>query len=169
MIEATRVLGSRHWTVADRPPGGRGPSGPVARTVRTLTENCTSFLYDFGVTNYSCMDVSHIYCSGLVVFARSLPVASNQSVLVQTMLTTLQPLIQRPNLQLGAVNLWTQKTFLIHILTTQLTSHDGHFQRGDSLWQNTATGELSINILYHQTQMFNSSTLSSNLMFFGAH
>jgi hypothetical protein len=34
MIEATRVLESRPWTVADRPPGGRGPSGPVARTVR---------------------------------------------------------------------------------------------------------------------------------------
>jgi hypothetical protein len=48
MIEATRVLGSRLWPVADRPPGGRGPSGPVARTVRTLTEHCTSFLYDCG-------------------------------------------------------------------------------------------------------------------------
>jgi hypothetical protein len=34
MIEATRVLGSRPWPVADRPPGGRGPSGPVAWTVR---------------------------------------------------------------------------------------------------------------------------------------
>jgi hypothetical protein len=34
MIEATRVLGSHPWTVADRPPGGRGPSGPVARTVQ---------------------------------------------------------------------------------------------------------------------------------------
>jgi hypothetical protein len=33
-IEATRVLGSRPWPVADRPPDGRGPSGPVARTVR---------------------------------------------------------------------------------------------------------------------------------------
>jgi hypothetical protein len=31
---ATRVLGSRPWPVADRPPGGRGSSGPVARTVR---------------------------------------------------------------------------------------------------------------------------------------
>jgi hypothetical protein len=34
-IESTRVLESRPWSVADRPPGGRGPSGPVARTVRT--------------------------------------------------------------------------------------------------------------------------------------
>jgi hypothetical protein len=50
-----------------------------------------------------------------VVFERSLPVASNQSTLVQTMLTTLQPLTQRPNPQLGAVYLWTQKTFRIHI------------------------------------------------------
>jgi hypothetical protein len=35
MIEAARVLENRPWTVADRPPGGRGPFGPVARTVRT--------------------------------------------------------------------------------------------------------------------------------------
>jgi hypothetical protein len=34
MIEATRVLESRPWPVADRPPSGRGLSGPVARTVR---------------------------------------------------------------------------------------------------------------------------------------
>jgi hypothetical protein len=34
MIEATRVLGSHPWPVADRSPGGRGSSGPVARTVR---------------------------------------------------------------------------------------------------------------------------------------
>jgi hypothetical protein len=33
-IEATRVLESRPWPVADRPPGGRGSSGPVARTVQ---------------------------------------------------------------------------------------------------------------------------------------
>ena len=32
MIEVTRVLES--WPVADRPSGGRGPSGHVARTVR---------------------------------------------------------------------------------------------------------------------------------------
>jgi hypothetical protein len=100
-----------------------------------------------------------------VVFGRSLLVASNQSALVRTMHTTLQPLTQRPNLQLGAVYLWTQKMFRILILTIQLTSQDGHFQRGGSLWQNTAPGELSINILYHQTQMFNSFTLISNLMF----
>jgi hypothetical protein len=34
MIEAIRVLERRPWPVADRPPGERGPSGPVARTVR---------------------------------------------------------------------------------------------------------------------------------------
>jgi hypothetical protein len=34
MFEATRVLESRPWTVADHPPGGRGLSGPMARTVR---------------------------------------------------------------------------------------------------------------------------------------
>ena len=33
-IEVARVLVSRPWSVADRPPGGRGPSGPLARTVR---------------------------------------------------------------------------------------------------------------------------------------
>jgi hypothetical protein len=33
-IEAIRVLESRPWPVANRPPGGREPSGPVARTVR---------------------------------------------------------------------------------------------------------------------------------------
>ena len=33
-IEATRVLESRPWPVADHPPGGHGLSGPVARTVR---------------------------------------------------------------------------------------------------------------------------------------
>jgi hypothetical protein len=32
-IEATRVLESRPWPVADRPSGGRGPSGPVVRTL----------------------------------------------------------------------------------------------------------------------------------------
>jgi hypothetical protein len=73
-----------------------------------------------------------------VVSARSLQVASNQSALAQMMLTTLQLLIQRPNHQLGALNLWTQKTFLTYILTTQLTPQDGHFQRGGFLWLNTA-------------------------------
>jgi hypothetical protein len=65
MIGAARVLENRPWTVADRPPGWRGQSGPLARTVRTLTENCTFFLYDCGVINNSPMDVSHIYRSGL--------------------------------------------------------------------------------------------------------
>jgi hypothetical protein len=59
--------------------------------------------------------------------------------------------------------------FRILILTIRLTSQDGLFQRGGSLWQRIAPGGLSINILYHQTLMFNSFTLSSNLMSFGAH
>ena len=33
-IVATRVLESRPWPVADRLPGGCGPSGPVAQTVQ---------------------------------------------------------------------------------------------------------------------------------------
>jgi hypothetical protein len=80
MIGAARVLENRPWTVADRPPGGRGQSGPLARTVRTpsggqsgplartvrtLTKSCTFLLYDCGVINNSPMVISHIYCSGL--------------------------------------------------------------------------------------------------------
>jgi hypothetical protein len=102
-----------------------------------------------------------------VVFGRSLSVVSNQSALVQAMQITIQPQTQRPNLQLGAVSLWTQKMFHILILTIRLTSQDGLIQRGGSLWQNTAPGGLSINMLCHQTPMFNSFTLSSNLMSFG--
>ena len=37
---AARVLWSRPWSVADRPPGGRGPSGPLARTVRPPSADC---------------------------------------------------------------------------------------------------------------------------------
>jgi hypothetical protein len=47
-IEATRVLGSRPWPVADRPDLWHGQSGPLARTVRTLPEQCSSFLFDCG-------------------------------------------------------------------------------------------------------------------------
>jgi hypothetical protein len=65
MIGVARVLDNRPWSVADRPPGGRGQSGPPARTVRTLTESCTFFLYDCGVFNNSPMIISQIYCSGL--------------------------------------------------------------------------------------------------------
>jgi hypothetical protein len=51
---------------ADRPDLWRGQSGPLARTVQTLTEQCTSFLFDCGHWyNYSSLDVCHIYCSGL--------------------------------------------------------------------------------------------------------
>jgi hypothetical protein len=99
-------------------------------------------------TIHLCMFLSFIAVVW-VVFGRSLPVASNQSALVQTMQTTIQPLTQRPNLQLGAVYLWTQKTFHILILTIQLTSQDGFTQIGGSLWQNIAPGGLSINILCH--------------------
>jgi hypothetical protein len=77
-----------------------------------------------------------------VVSARSLQVASNQSALVEMMLTIHRPLIQRPNPQLGALNLWTHKTFLIYIPTIQLTPQDGHFQSEDFLWLSTAQGGL---------------------------
>jgi hypothetical protein len=62
---AARVLDNHPWSVVDRPPGGREQSGPLARTVRPLTESCTTFLYDCGVINNSPMVISHIYCSGL--------------------------------------------------------------------------------------------------------
>src|SRR5688572_25187486 len=104
-----------------------------------------------------------------VVFGRSLSVVSNQSALMQTMQTIIQPQTQKPNLQLGVVSLWTQKMFRMLILTILLTSQDGLIQRGGSLWQNIAPGGLSINMLCPQTPIFNSFTLSSNLMSFGAH
>jgi hypothetical protein len=50
---------------ADSPDPWRGQSGPLARTVRPLTESYTCFLYDFGVINYSPMVISHIHYSGL--------------------------------------------------------------------------------------------------------
>jgi hypothetical protein len=109
MIEVTRVLESHPWTVADRPPGGRGPSGPVARIVRPSSADSPDpdrelhFLFSMIValsTIHLWMFLTFIAVVW-VVFERSLPVASNQSALVQTMLTTLQPLTQRPNLQLG--------------------------------------------------------------------
>ena len=177
-IVATRVLKSRPWPVTNRPPGGRRPSRPVARTVRPPSADSPDpdrAMHFFSLWLWWLVSTIHLWMSATfiavvwVVSVRSLQVASNQSALVQMMLTTLQLLIQRPNLQLGALNLWTLKTFLIYILTTQLISQDGHFQRGGFLWLNTAQGELWINTLCHLTPMFNSSTLSSNLMFLGAH
>ena len=50
----------------DRPDLWRGQSGPLARTVRTLTEQCSSILFIVVIgINYSSMDVCHIYCSGM--------------------------------------------------------------------------------------------------------
>jgi hypothetical protein len=57
------------------------------------------------------MDVCHIIAVVLVVSARNLQVALNQSVLVEVMMTIHRPLIQRPNPQLGALNLWILRTF----------------------------------------------------------
>jgi hypothetical protein len=91
---AARVLWSRPWSVADRPHGGRGQSGPLARTVRTLAEQCNSiaFIVVLGI-NFSSMDVCHIIVVVLVVSARNLQVTLNQSALVEMMLTIHQPLI----------------------------------------------------------------------------
>ena len=53
--------------------------------------------------NYLVMDVCHIIAVVLVVSARNLQVALNQSVLVEVMMTIHRPLIQRPNPQLGEI------------------------------------------------------------------
>ena len=92
---AARVLWSRPWSVADRPPGGRGPSGP-------WQSNAVLFFSIVVICiNYLSMDVCHIIAVVLVVSARNLQVALNQSALVEMMMTIHRPLIQRPNPQLG--------------------------------------------------------------------
>jgi hypothetical protein len=128
---------------ADRPDLWRGQSGPLAWTVRTLAEQCSSiaFIVVFGI-NFSSMDVCHIIAVVLVVSARNLQVALNQSALEEMMLTIHQPLIQRPNPQLGALNLWMLKTFLMFIPIIPLTPQDGHIQSGGFLWLSTAQGGL---------------------------
>jgi hypothetical protein len=99
------------------------------------------FIVVIGI-NYLSMDVCHIIAVVLVVSARNLQVALNQSALVEMMLTIHQPLIQRPNPQLEALNLWILKTFLMSIPIIPLTPHDGHIQRGGFLWLSTAQGGL---------------------------
>jgi hypothetical protein len=150
-IEAARVLENRPWSVADRPLGGRGPSGPLARTVRPPSADRPDPNRAIQFYSFYCGDWYQLFIYGClspfiavvwVVSARSLQVASNQSALVEMMLTIHQPLIQRPNPQLGALNLWTQKTFLMYIPTIQLTPQDGHFQSEGFLWLSTAQGGL---------------------------
>jgi hypothetical protein len=120
------VAPGRSWTVrlvgTDCPDLWRGQSGPLARTVRTLAKQCSSipFIVVFGI-NFSSMDVCHIIAVVLVVSARNLEVALNQSALVEMTLIIHQPLIQRPNPQLGALNLWILKTFLMSIPIIPLT------------------------------------------------
>jgi hypothetical protein len=112
---AARVLESRPWSVADHPPGGRGPSGP-------WQSNAVLFLFIVVIgINYLSMYVCHIIAVVWVVSARNLQVALNQSALVEMMLTIHQPLIQRPNPQSGAQNLWILKTFLMSIPIIPLT------------------------------------------------
>jgi hypothetical protein len=97
---------------ADRPGLWRGLSGPLAWTVRTLAEQCSSIPFYCGdLYQHLSMDVCHIIAVVLVVSARNLQVALNRSVLVEMMMTIHRPLIQRPNPQLGALNLWILKTF----------------------------------------------------------
>jgi hypothetical protein len=88
------------------------------------------------------MDVYHIIAVVLVVSARNLQVALNQSVLVEVMMTIHRPLIQRPNPQLGALNLWILRTFPMSILIIPLTPLDGPIQSEGFLWLSTAQGGL---------------------------
>jgi hypothetical protein len=169
MIGAARVLENRPWTVTDRSPGWHGQSGPLAWTVRPLTESYTCFLYVVALSTIHLWLFLTYIAVVWVVFGRSLPVISNQSALVQMMQTIIQPQTQRPNLQLGVAFLWTQKMFHTLILTIRLTSQDGLIQRGDSLWQNIAPGGQSISMLCPQTPIFSSFTLSFNLMSSRAH
>jgi hypothetical protein len=138
---------SRHWSVVDRPPSGRGPSGPLARTVRPPSADRPNpgralqvLILSIVVIciNYLSMDVCHIIAVVLVVSARNLQVALNQSVLVEVMMTIHRPLIQRPNPQLGALNLWILRTFPMSILIIPLTPLDGPFQSEGFLWLSTA-------------------------------
>jgi hypothetical protein len=136
---AARVLGvapGRSRTVrlvdADRPGLWRGQSGPwQSITVPFL------FIVVIGI-NYLSMDVCHIVAVVLVVSARNLQVALNPSALVEMMMTIHQPLIQRPNPQLGALNPWMLKIFLMFIPIIPLISKDGLIQSGDFLWLSTA-------------------------------
>ena len=92
--------------------------------------------------NYLYMDVCHIVAVVLVVSARNLQVALNQSALVEMMMTIHQPLIQRPNPQLGALNPWMLMIFLMFIPIIPLTPQDGHIQSEGFLWLSTAQGGL---------------------------
>jgi len=83
--------------------------------------------------NYSSMDVCHIVAVVLVVYARNLQVALNPSALEEMMMIMYQPLIQKPNPQLGALNPWMRKIFLMFILIIPLISKDGLSQSGDFL------------------------------------
>ena len=124
---------------ADRPGLWRGQSGLLARTVRTLAEHYSSIPLIMVIDiNYLVMDVCHIIAVVLVVSARNLQVALNPSALVAMMMTIHRPLIQRPNPQLGALNPWMLKIFLMFILIIPLISKDGLIQSGDFLWLSTA-------------------------------
>jgi hypothetical protein len=75
-----------------------------------------------------------------VVLRRSLQVVLSQSVVVLMMQIIIQLQTLRPNLQLGAAFLWTQKMLHTLIQIIQLMSQDGPIQREDSLWLSTAPG-----------------------------
>jgi hypothetical protein len=88
------------------------------------------------------MDVCHIVAVVLVVSVRNLQVALNPSALVEMIMTIHQPLIQRPNPQLGALNPWMLKIFLMFILIIPLIPNDGLIQSGDFPWLSTALNGL---------------------------
>jgi hypothetical protein len=88
--------------------------------------------------NYLSLDVCHLVAVVLVVSARNLQVALNQSALVAMMMIIHRPLIQRPNPQLGALNPWMLKIFFMFIQIIPLISKDGLIPSGDFLWLSTA-------------------------------
>jgi hypothetical protein len=129
------------------PAPWRGQSGPLAWTVRPLTESYTFFLYIVALSTIHQW-LFLIYIAVVwVVLGRSLPVISSRSALMQMMQIIIELQTQRPNLQVGVAFLWTQKMFHTLIPTIQLTLQDGLIQRGDSLWLSTAPGGQLISMI----------------------
>jgi hypothetical protein len=147
---ADRVLESRPWSVADCPPGGRGPSGPLARTVRplartvrTLAEQCSSIPFYCGdwyqLFIYGCL--SH-YCSGFGGLRKKLAGRFKSKRPRGDDADYTPTTDSEAQSSAGALNLWILKTFLMFIPLIPLTPQDGHIQSGGFLWLSTAQGGL---------------------------
>jgi hypothetical protein len=154
---------------ADSPAPWHRQSGPLTRTVWSLTESSTFFLYVVALSTIHQW-LFLIYIAVVwVVSGRSLPVVSSRSALVQMMRIIIQLQTLRLNPQLGAASLWTQRMFHILIQIIQSTSQDGLIQREDSLCLSTTPGGQLISMTCPQTPTFNSFILSFSLMPSGEH